>query len=131
VVVGVGAMVATFRRFQIYVSLGIQKVERRPMETQLHAMRKLIALLIAVAGLTTISAQGQGYCTGLTVVENFNETSWQTIACDQESIIVPGSVLSVDNSNISTVPEPSTLAFFAIGLAGVTLARRSFRQRPS
>lgn len=96
-------------------------------------MKEKIALLVAVVGLAMISAQGQssfaGYPTGFTVVEYYNETGWQNIGCEQQVLFVPGTVFPVDNFSVSTVPEPSTLGLCAIGLAGLTVARRSFRPK--
>jgi len=87
-------------------------------------MRKQIALLVAVAGFATISAQAQDYCSGYTLVENFGPNTWEPTAFPP--FLPPSADLSV-----TTVPEPSTLALCAIGLASVTIARRSFRQRRS
>ena len=98
-------------------------------------MKKQIALLVAIAGLATISAQGQGYCTGVIEVEYFNNSSWEQAGDTEMFTLNVGTVCSMPDFpatsadlSLTTIPEPSTLAYCAIGLAGLTVARRSFRQ---
>lgn len=95
-------------------------------------MRKQIALLVAVAGFATISAQAQDYCSGYTITLNTSETTSGNYVMSQfqgDFVIPQFQMASADT--VTTVPEPSTLALCAIGFAGLTIARRSFRQRRS
>jgi hypothetical protein len=103
-------------------------------------MKKLIVLLVAIAGVANLSANGQGFCTGLVVEENFNNAfsceAGVVYSCEVEMIDVPCPVFSVsfvpDTSpelTVAPVPEPSSLALCAIGVAGLTVARRSFRRK--
>jgi hypothetical protein len=108
-------------------------------------MKKLIALLVAIAGLANLSANGQGFCTGLVIEEHFNNAFISgyddATACDIDVVFVSCPVLSftlAPNTSptspaltVAPVPETSSVALCAIGVAGLTVARRScsFRRK--
>jgi hypothetical protein len=90
-------------------------------------MKKQIILLVAVAGLAAVSAQAQGYCTGVTDIADFsnngNEPAWVPVNTPCQMLPPPTGFA------VTQIPEPSSFALCAIGLASLTVARRSFRPK--
>ena len=93
-----------------------------------------------MAGLAAISAEGQGFDGGWTLngqyglvnsSESFSLTLASATAIIGVADLVPKFTPTSADFSVTTVLKPSSLALCTIGLAGLSMVRRSLRQRRS